>query len=92
MTPVGGADRGDGGGVTRCREPVVDRGADLAALDRRFARSVVTGDQKDDALASGNGALEPAVDRRPRAVEGEAVKVEDAVGLNDAGVKATVPA
>ena len=39
-------------GVTRRREPVVDCRADLAALHRRLARPMVTGDQQDDPVTA----------------------------------------
>jgi hypothetical protein len=92
MSPVSASNGGNSRCMTRCREPVVDRGADLAALDRRLSRAMMTGDQQHDALAAGDGVAKPAVDRPPRAVEGHAVEVEDSVGLDNAVTQPPVPA
>ena len=46
VAPMSAADGGDFGRMTRRGEPVVDRGADPAALDRRSAWPVVAGDQQ----------------------------------------------
>ena len=92
MTPVSAAHRGDISGVARRGEPVVDRSADAPAFDRRVARAVVAGDQKQHAVAGKNRLLEPAVDRLPGGVEGQAVKIERPVGLDRAGAQAPVPA
>jgi hypothetical protein len=56
--------------------------ANLAALDRRFARAMVTRDQQQDALAAVNGQFEGMVDRVPRAVQIHSVKIEHPVGRN----------
>ena len=37
VAAVSAADRGNVGGMARCRQPVVDRGADSPALNRRLA-------------------------------------------------------
>lgn len=92
MTSVGAADRSDRAGVARCREPVVNRGPDAAALNRRFSRTVMASDQKDNSLAPADGLLKPAIDCVPRGIEGQAVKIEDTVRLDRAGTKAAIPA
>ena len=92
MTPMSAADRRDRSGVARRRQPVVDRGPDFPALDRRIARPVVPRDQEYDALAPGDGSLQPAVDRGPGAVEIVAVQIEHSIRLGRAGTKAPVPA
>ena len=91
MTPVSAADRGDGAGVARRREPVVNGGADLAALDRRIARAMVASYQADDALAAGDRLLEAAIDGIPCAVEREAMEIEHAVRLERARTEPPVP-
>ena len=55
--------------MARGGEPVVDGGADRAALDRRFAGAVVAGDQEKHTVAAADRLIERAVDRRPCRVE-----------------------
>ncbi len=62
----------------------MNRGADPAALDRRLARPMMTGDEEDDALIPRDRLLQATVDGLPRGVEGQAVKVEDPLGLDGA--------
>ena len=54
VAAVRAADRGDHSRVPRSGEPVVDRSPDLAALDRRFAGSMVARDEQQDALITVN--------------------------------------
>src|SRR5690349_32811 len=89
---MSGADGGDFAGVARGCEPIVDRGADGAAADRRLARALVAGDQEDKAIAARNRLLERTIDRTPCAVEAHSVEVDDAVGLHASAPQATVPA
>src|SRR5437868_12336970 len=70
MATMRAAHRGDRGRMARDREPVMNRGADPAALDRRIAGAMMAGDQQDDPRAVRNRALQRAVDRGPGAVEG----------------------
>ena len=91
MTPVGTANGSDLRGMPRSLQPVVDGSADLAALNRRIAGPGVARDQQDNPVAGGDRPLQPAVDRRPCPVEIEAVKVDNAVGLDGAGLKPPVP-
>jgi len=82
MPPVRAPDGGDLGGMARCRQPVMDSGPDLSSLDRRIAGPMVPGDQQDDAVAAGYGAVEAAVDGRPSRVEVHPMKVEHPVRLD----------
>src|SRR6476659_940731 len=84
-------DCADGRRMARDVEPIVDCGADLAALDRRVAETVVPGDQENDARVSANGAFQRPVDRRPGPIEAHAMEVERDVGLNIARAKAAIP-
>jgi hypothetical protein len=70
----------------------VNRGPDPSSLDRRFARTVVAGDQQNDPLAPGDRLFEPTVDRLPGGVERQSMEVENAIGLDRAGAKPAVPA
>jgi hypothetical protein len=81
MAPMSASNRGDRARMARSREPVVDGGADLAALDRRIARTVMPGDQQDHAVASRDRLLQAAIDRLPGTVERHPVKIERAVGI-----------
>jgi len=92
MTSVSAAHGGDVRGMARGGEPVVDRGADPPALDRRIARPVVTGNQQHHAVAGRYGAFETTVDRLPRAIEVHAVEVEHAVGLDRSALQPPIPA
>ena len=88
---MGRANRRDPGRVTRNREPVVDRGADLAALDWRLARPMVAGDQQDEAITGVARAFDGKVDCTPGAVQAVAVEIHDPVRLEGAGAKPPVP-
>lgn len=74
------------------RQPVMNCGANLATLDGWFARSVVASDQQQHSVAAPNGLLQRAVDRRPGSVEGQAMKVEDAVRIDRPAAQSLVPA
>jgi hypothetical protein len=91
VAPVSAANRRDPGGVARRGEPVVDRGADLATLNRWLARPVMAGDQQDEAIAVRNRTIEAEINRPPRGLEVHAVKIEDAVRLDRAVAKPPVP-
>ena len=71
----------DFGRMTRGREPVVNRGADPAALHGRSTGTVVAGNQQEDTLAGGNRSLERAIDRVPGGIEAHSVQIEHPVGL-----------
>src|SRR5689334_2522073 len=47
------------------REPIMNGGPNPAPLNRRLARSMMTGNQQHDPIAAGDGLLECAVDRDP---------------------------
>jgi hypothetical protein len=72
-------------------QPVVNRGADPAALDRRFARPVVAGNQENDAIASTDRLLESVIDGAPSLVEVHPMQVDNAVWVDSAGTQASVP-
>ena len=92
MASVGAANGRNPRRVARHREPVVDCGADSAALDRRIARPVVSGDQKQHAIPGRNCPFETAIDRPPRSVEVHPVEIEHSIGLDCAVFEAPVPA
>ena len=92
MAPMCSANRGDAPGMARCREPVVDRRADLPALNRRLTRTMVSGNQQNDPVSPGNRILEATIDRTPCLVEIHAVQIEDSVRVYGARGKPTIPA
>lgn len=92
MAPVRAAYGGDIRSVPRGSEPVVDCCANTASLDRRFARTMMAGDQQQDAIAAGYCLLEAPVDGCPSAIEVHPVEVEHAVGLDGAAAQPLVPA
>ena len=85
------ANRGDRTRMARRAKPILDRGPDLAPEDWRLARAMVAGDQQNDPVAARDRLFEPAVDRFPRGIQGQSVKVEDSVQLDRAGTQAPVP-
>ena len=92
MAPVRTANGGNARRVPRSGKPIVNGRADAAALDRRLARPVMTGNEQDNPVAGVNRLLETAVDRAPRGVEGHAVEIERPIGLSRARAKPPVPA
>jgi hypothetical protein len=78
---VGSANGGDARSVARDGKPVVDRRADLAPLHGRLARTMVPGDEEDEAFSRMFRPLERKVDRPPCTVEAVSVEIDDAVGL-----------
>ena len=91
MAPVRAAHRGNRRCMSRMGQPVVNGSTDLAALNGRFARAVMAGNQEQHALTAGNGLIETAVDREPGTVEVQPVKVEDTVRIDGAGAEPLVP-
>ena len=91
MARMGAAHGGDAARVPRDREPVMDSSADSSATDRRLAPTVVTGDEKDDALAGIACSLQREIDGVPGSVEVHAVQVDYAVRLNGAGAQRAIP-
>jgi hypothetical protein len=57
MASVGATDGGNARGVPRSGEPVMHRGPDLPALNRRLAGAVVPGNQQKDSFTSVNRLL-----------------------------------
>ena len=92
MPAVGSADRGDRSGVTRGREPAIDRRPDTPTDKRRIAFAAMAGDEQDETVAVGDRALQAAVDRLPCGIEAVSVKIDDPVGLDAAARQAAVPA
>jgi len=92
MAPVRTANGGNARRLPRSGKPIVNGRADAAALDRRLARPVMTGNEQDEPVASVNCLLETAVDRAPGAVEGHPVEVEHPIGLGRARPEPPVPA
>ena len=91
MTPVSAPDRSNLRGMARCRQPIVDCGTDAPALNRRLAPAMMAGDQQDDAVASKDRLLEASVDRRPCAIEVQAMEVDRDIGLDIAASQTLVP-
>lgn len=91
MPPVRTANGGNSWGMPRSSEPVVNRSANLAPLDRRRIRPRMSGDEEDDTLPRPYCGFQASVDGRPGLIEVEPVKVEHPVGLDRARPKALVP-
>jgi hypothetical protein len=91
MPRMGSANRRDPGRVARCRKPVVNGGADLAAQDRRLARTMMARDEQDEAIPGIACAFQGDIDGPPGAVETVTVEVDDPVGLERAGAELPVP-
>src|SRR5207302_528854 len=92
MASVRAANGGNARRVPRSGKPIVNGRADAAALDRRLARPVMTGNEQDDPVARVNRLLENTVDRSPRGVEGHPVEVEHPIRLGRARAELPVPA
>ena len=84
MTPVRAPDGSDPRRMPRGRQPVVDRGADLAPLHGRIPGSRMAGYEQDDAIPGRNRPLQSPVDGSPGLVQRQAMKVEHAVRLDRA--------
>jgi hypothetical protein len=82
MTPMSAADCCNLACVSRRTEPIVNRRADAAALDRRFAGAMVTGNQKEDSIALHNRPIERPVDCEPSAVEIEPMQIENLIRID----------
>ena len=91
MAPVSAADGGDLRRMAGGLQPVVNRGADLASLNGRLTRAMMSGDQEHDAVAAVNRPLEDVVDRLPGTVESHSVKIERTVRLDLSGPEPAVP-
>lgn len=92
MAPVSTADSSDRAGVAGCRQPVVNRCPNAAALDRCLARAMMASDQQQYPVPGRDGLLQRAVDGRPRRVERHAMQVEGTIGPYGSGSKLPVPA
>lgn len=79
-------------GMARCREPIVDRGADGSPPDRRLARPLVAGDEEQDPVAARDRLLERPVDRSPGAIQGQSMEVDNSVRLEQPTAQPPVPA
>lgn len=69
----------------------MDRRADLAALDRRFTRTGVTGNQQDDPVARRYRRLQPTINRIPGRVQTVPVQVDHAIRNDTARLQSPVP-
>ena len=67
-------------------------GPNTPALDGRFTRPMVAGNQQQNAVSAGDRLLESAVDCGPRAVQIHPVEIEHAVGLDRTAPQLLVPA
>ena len=92
MAPVRSSNRSDVACVPGGCEPVVNSGADSAALDRRLAGSMVTRDQQDHPFSARDHLLEAAVDGHPRFIESHSVEIDRAVRLDGSAAQSLVPA
>ncbi len=92
MAAVGAPDRSNVRRMPRRLQPVVDSGTDFSALNRRFSRRCVAGDEQNQPLISGDRTFQSAIDRAPCPVEIQPVQVDGPVGLQRAGAQALVPA
>ena len=86
------ADSSDRRRVARRCKPVMNGGADLAALDRRLPGPMMAGNHQQDSIAACNRLFETAIDRRPRGIEVHPVQIEHAVGLDPSAAELPVPA
>lgn len=91
MTPVSAPDRCNVRGVTRCRQPVVNRRTNAPTLHGWLARAMMPGNQQDDAVASNDRLLEPSVNRRPCAIKVHAMEIDRHIGLDIAASQTLVP-
>src|SRR4051794_34499941 len=91
MAPVRAAHGSNARRVPRSGKPVVDRGPNAPARDRRLAWPMMAGNEQDNAVAAVNRLLENAVDRAPRGVERHPMQVEDPVRLGRARAEPAVP-
>lgn len=78
--------------MSRCREPIVNRGANGSSADRRLARSMVAGDEEQDPVAPRDRLLERAIDCSPGAIEAQSMEVDNTVRLERTALQAPVPA
>src|SRR5690348_1143414 len=92
MAAVRSPNRGNVWRVPRSGKPIVHRGPDASARNRRLARPMMAGNEQDNAVAGVNGMLETAVDAAPRGVERHPVQIKHPVGLGRARAEPPVPA
>lgn len=92
MPPVRTAHSSDAPGVPGSGKPVMDGGADLAALDGRVRWPVMARNEQDHPVAAAYCVIEPTIDRHPCAVQILTVEVEYAIGLDCTRSQSAVPA
>jgi hypothetical protein len=85
------AHRRDAARMTGNGKPIVNRRADLAALNRRLARPVMSRNQQDQPFARFARPFQRRVYRTPRAVEIHSMQIDHAVGLKPSGPQLPVP-
>lgn len=92
MAAVCPADGSNVARVARRRQPVMHCRTDLSPLNRRFAGTMVSGDQQDQAVARPNGVFEAPINCAPGPVKTHAVKVDGPVRLDRTAPQFLVPA
>jgi len=92
MPPMGAAHGRDIARMARRGEPVVDGSADRASANWRLAGSLVTRNEKNDALLVRHRLVERAVDCTPGSIEGHSMKIDDPVRFELSAREPPVPA
>lgn len=92
MATVGAPDCGNPRRMAGSRQPVVHRGANPAAFQRRFALALMPSDQQQNPVSGGDRPLQSTVNRLPCAIQAVAMQIQRAVRLDPARTKSSVPA
>jgi len=69
----------------------VNRGPNSAALQRRFALTLMAGNQQHDPVPGGNRPLQSKVNRLPCTIEAVAMQIQRSVGIDPSRSKPPVP-
>lgn len=85
-------DCGDGAGVPRSGEPMLDRGTNPPANERRIALTPMPGDEQYQPVTAGNRLLETAIDRPPGGIEAMPVQIDHPVRRDGALRQSPIPA
>ena len=92
MTTVRSAYGGDAGSMPGSSKPVVNGGANSAALDRRFTGTVMAGDQQQYSITPSNGLFKASIDRCPGRIQVHPMKIEHPIRFDRAASESLVPA
>ena len=92
MATVGAPHCGNPRRMAGSRQPVVHRGANPAAFQRRFPLALMPRDKQQYPVSGGNRPLQSAVNRLPCAIEAVAMQIQRPVRLDPARPKSPVPA